>query len=97
MTIGVKRQVLSCAGVGAINVVIRSPVVIPILHKVLGQGVFFALRVEHLGGVGGVVGIDICGIERRYSGNLFVSIQIQHKIQIVGSLGGNIGGLQLQI
>src|SRR5690554_1761080 len=98
MTVGVERQSLSdwhCTvdHSGTVNVIVRSPVVVRVLYEVLSQRVLFTLGIEHLGGVSGVVGIDICWIKWRTSRNLLVSIQIQYKIQLVSGLSRNVGGL----
>src|SRR5690554_3967034 len=100
MAIGVERQSLSNRVAravnhsGTVNVIMCSPVVVRVLYEVLSQRVFFTLGVEHLGGVSGVVGIDVVSIEWQTGRNrLLVSIQIQYKIQLVSGLSRNIGGL----
>src|SRR5690606_35582421 len=45
--------------VHAVGVVVGDPLVGRGLDEILGQGVFLALRVEDLGGVGGVVGVHV--------------------------------------
>src|SRR5690606_18460657 len=57
---------------------------------------FLALRVEDLGGVGGVVGVHVGRIER-HRRHFLVGIQVHHEVQGVGRPRRQVGVLQLQI
>ncbi|MPM93714.1 hypothetical protein SDC9_140856 [bioreactor metagenome] len=59
----------------------RIPLVVSSLDEVLGQRVFNAQGVVNPGGVGGIVGLSICSIERHHCRHRLVGVKVGNESQ----------------